>query len=152
MAEGTIDLGKEFISLCCQDVFDDSVLEGLSSILTQSNSSLVDVPDKDGMTPLMHAAYKGRLKLCQFLLDNGANVNSDMQSEGYTPLMFATIAGHSQIVQLLLNRGAKVDMTNKVNRTASQMGGFVGIWLWVVSMVTRYGMGGIHGNKRYLLL
>ena len=41
--------------------------------------------------------------------------------------MFATIAGHTQIVRLFLNHGAKTDTVNRVNRTAAQMGGFVGI-------------------------
>ena len=34
------------------------------------------------MTPLMHAAFAGKLELCQLLLDNGADVNSSLHSEG----------------------------------------------------------------------
>ena len=44
----------------------------------------------------------------------------------YTALMFATITGSVPVVQLLLESGANVDKTNNVNRTAAQMGGFVG--------------------------
>ena len=40
--------------------------------------------------------------------------------------MFATITGSVPVVQLLLENGANVDKTNNVNRTAAQMGGFVG--------------------------
>lgn len=41
--------------------------------------------------------------------------------------MFATISGHEDVVQLLLDHGARPDVVNKINRTAAQMGGFVGI-------------------------
>ena len=40
--------------------------------------------------------------------------------------MFATITGSVPVVRLLLESGANVDKTNNVNRTAAQMGGFVG--------------------------
>ena len=40
--------------------------------------------------------------------------------------MFATISGSGSVVQLLLEEGASVSATNNVNRTAAQMGGFVG--------------------------
>jgi hypothetical protein len=40
--------------------------------------------------------------------------------------MFATIAGHGAVVELLLERGARTSMVNGVNKTAAQLGAFVG--------------------------
>lgn len=37
---------------------------------------------QNGMTGLMHAAYKGNTEACNTLLENGADVNSNFQSDG----------------------------------------------------------------------
>lgn len=36
------------------------------------------------MTPLQHAAFKGRTDVCQLLLENGADVNSNHHENGYS--------------------------------------------------------------------
>lgn len=46
-----------------------------------------------GMTPLMHAAYKGKADMCHLLLQNGADVNCNQHEYGYTALMFAGLSG-----------------------------------------------------------
>ena len=40
--------------------------------------------------------------------------------------MFATISGSTDTVRLLLEAGAKPDVVNNINRTAGQLGAFVG--------------------------
>lgn len=45
------------------------------------------------MTPLMHAAYRGRTDICRLLLQHGANVNCSQHEYGYTALMFAALSG-----------------------------------------------------------
>lgn len=83
--------------------------------------------DKDGMTTLMHAAYKGNASMVECLLDNGATKEiNTTQKDGYTALMFATLAGSTETVQMLLQAGAKTDIINKVKRTAAQLGAFCG--------------------------
>lgn len=47
------------------------------------------------MTPLMHAAYKGRTDVCRLLLQHGADVNCNQHEYGYTALMFAALSGES---------------------------------------------------------
>ena len=37
------------------------------------------------------------------------------------------ISGHKRVVELLLERGARTSMVNGVNKTAAQLGAFVGI-------------------------
>lgn len=46
-----------------------------------------------GMTPLMHAAYKGKADMCKLLLQHGADVNCNEHEHGYTALMFAGLSG-----------------------------------------------------------
>ena len=48
-----------------------------------------------GMTPLMHAAYKGKADMCRLLLQHGADVNCNQHEYGYTALMFAGLSGLS---------------------------------------------------------
>ena len=45
-------------------------------------SYLLFSSSQNGMTGLMHAAYKGNTEACNTLLENGADVNSNFQSDG----------------------------------------------------------------------
>lgn len=53
-----------------------------------------------GMTPLMHAAYKGKADMCKLLLQHGADVNCNEHEHGYTALMFAGLSGMLLILQV----------------------------------------------------
>ncbi|XP_059899102.1 ankyrin repeat and MYND domain-containing protein 2-like [Gadus macrocephalus] len=86
----------------------------------------VNCLDEFGMTPLMHAAYKGKAHMCQLLLRHGADVNCNQHEYGYTALMFAGLSGKSDITTMMLDAGAEVDVVNSVGRTAAQMAAFVG--------------------------
>lgn len=54
---------------------------------------MVQSPLQYGMTPLMHAAYKGKTDMCKLLLQHGADVNCNEHEHGYTALMFAGLSG-----------------------------------------------------------
>lgn len=86
----------------------------------------LDCVDENELTPLQHACHTGQVELVKFLLDSGAGVNFTSRKDGYTPLMFAAISARADIVRLLLERGVDISPENCVNRTASQMAGFVG--------------------------
>ncbi|KAM9759998.1 arf-GAP with coiled-coil, ANK repeat and PH domain-containing protein 3b isoform 2-T2 [Menidia menidia] len=59
----------------------------------------------EGKTPLIQAVIGGSLIACEFLLQNGADVNQrDMRGRG--PLHHATCLGHTGQVCLFLKRGA----------------------------------------------
>ncbi|XP_039622297.1 arf-GAP with coiled-coil, ANK repeat and PH domain-containing protein 2-like isoform X2 [Polypterus senegalus] len=61
--------------------------------------------EDDNRTPLIQAVHGGSLVTCEFLLQNGANVNSqDVFKRG--PLHHAAILGHTGQVCLFLKRGA----------------------------------------------
>ncbi|XP_020353758.1 ankyrin repeat and MYND domain-containing protein 2-like [Oncorhynchus kisutch] len=86
----------------------------------------VNCLDENGMTPLMHAAYKGKADMCKLLLQHGADVNCNEHEHGYTALMFAGLSGKTDITWMMLDAGAETDVVNSVGRTASQMAAFVG--------------------------
>uniref|UniRef100_A0A8C0TD86 Ankyrin repeat and MYND domain-containing protein 2 n=1 Tax=Canis lupus familiaris TaxID=9615 RepID=A0A8C0TD86_CANLF len=94
--------------------------------LLASKNVHVNCLDENGMTPLMHAAYKGKLDMCKLLLRHGADVNCHQHEHGYTALMFAALSGNKDITWVMLEAGAETDVVNSVGRTAAQMAAFVG--------------------------
>ncbi|XP_033830768.1 ankyrin repeat and MYND domain-containing protein 2-like [Periophthalmus magnuspinnatus] len=94
--------------------------------LLASNEVRINCLDENGMTPLMHAAYKGKADMCRLLLQHGADVNCNQHEYGYTALMFAGLSGKTDITSMMLDAGAEIDLVNSVGRTAAQMAAFVG--------------------------
>ncbi|XP_074999743.1 ankyrin repeat and MYND domain-containing protein 2 isoform X2 [Calonectris borealis] len=94
--------------------------------LLGSKNVRVNCLDEHGMTPLMHAAYKGKIDMCRLLLRHGADVNCNEHEHGYTALMFAGLSGNKEITWMMLEAGAETDVVNSVGRTAAQMAAFVG--------------------------
>ncbi|KAF7691236.1 hypothetical protein HF521_011533 [Silurus meridionalis] len=94
--------------------------------LLRSKEVRVNCLDENGMTPLMHAAYKGQADVCKLLLHHGADVNCNEHEYGYTALMFASLSGNAEITCMMLDAGAETDPVNSVGRTAAQMAAFVG--------------------------
>ncbi|XP_074469430.1 ankyrin repeat and MYND domain-containing protein 2-like isoform X2 [Sebastes fasciatus] len=94
--------------------------------LLASKEVQVNCLDEYGMTPLMHAAYKGKADMCRLLLQHGADVNCNQHEYGYTALMFAGLSGKTDITSMLLEAGAEKDVVNSVGRSAAQMAAFVG--------------------------
>ncbi|KAA0702203.1 Ankyrin repeat and MYND domain-containing protein 2 [Triplophysa tibetana] len=97
-----------------------------ASRLIGSKDVRVNCLDEYGMTPLMHAAYKGKAGMCNLLLQHGADVNCNEHEHGYTALMFAGLSGKTDITWMMLDAGAETDVVNSVGRTAAQMAAFVG--------------------------
>ncbi|GMR42562.1 hypothetical protein PMAYCL1PPCAC_12757 [Pristionchus mayeri] len=94
--------------------------------LISSGEVSVDCEDKEGMTPLSSAAFKGSEELAKFLIAAGADVNTKAHKHGYTPLMFAALAGKPDLCRVLMDGGAYSQKTNTINKTASEMAAFVG--------------------------
>ncbi|XP_064008961.1 arf-GAP with coiled-coil, ANK repeat and PH domain-containing protein 2 isoform X2 [Pogoniulus pusillus] len=68
--------------------------------------------EENKTTPLIQAVRGGSLVTCEFLLQNGANVNiRDMKGRG--PLHHATVLGHTGQVCLFLKRGANQHATDE---------------------------------------
>jgi ankyrin repeat protein len=84
-------------------------LDKLSSVL-KSEPDLIDLPNKDGFTMLILAAYKGHDEIVDFLLNVGANVNYN--SEMGTALTAAVFRGNYKMSQNLLNNKANPNLTD----------------------------------------
>ncbi|XP_066135604.1 protein TANC1 isoform X1 [Saccopteryx bilineata] len=79
----------------------------------------IDVNGTDtlwGETALTAAAGRGKLEVCERLLERGAAV-SRTNRRGVPPLFCAARQGHWQIVRLLLERGCDVNLSDKQGRT-----------------------------------
>jgi hypothetical protein len=74
---------------------------------------------------LTGAAFHGHWRLCQFLIENGADVNQAEDETGETPLHSAlckSSAGHDPVVRVLLANGADPNSKTKVG---AETGGFM---------------------------
>ncbi|XP_023586184.1 protein TANC1 [Trichechus manatus latirostris] len=69
-----------------------------------------------GETALTAAAGRGKLEVCELLLEHGAVV-SRTNRRGVPPLFCAARQGHWQIVRLLLECGCDVNLSDKQGRT-----------------------------------
>lgn len=76
------------------------------------NGKGLDVPDKDGMTPLHHAANKRDAKTIEALLSKGVNINA-LDSSGRTPL---------DILQKQKNVGAAIGLNNAATTALKSRG------------------------------
>lgn len=75
---------------------------------------------------LTGACFHGHWQLCQFLIENGANVNVPLEATGETPLHAALCTAdrvsHNLVVKVLLANGAE---PNCVTRTGVETGAFM---------------------------
>ena len=73
--------------------------------------------DHIGWTPLHYACAKGQLEIAQYLLANGAIVDS-LSPGNTTPLMMAAYYAPPNAVKLLLEEGADPNLRNQGNASA----------------------------------
>jgi len=69
----------------------------------------VNVPEADGSTPLLWAAYHSHPEMVTALLEAGADPNAANRF-GITPLMQASRYGDEPVIRALLDGGAKLDI------------------------------------------
>jgi hypothetical protein len=87
--------------------------------LLLASGANVDVRNRDGVTPLYHAAAKNLPDLVALLLLKGADPNA-ANLQGDTPLHAAAAYGNKQVVELLLKAGAKPSTKSKDGMTPAQ--------------------------------
>jgi ankyrin repeat protein len=73
--------------------------------------------DHIGWTPLHYACANGHLDIAQFLIANGASIDSLSQGNT-TPLMMAVQSGNEVLVKLLLDKGADLQLRNSQGLSA----------------------------------
>ncbi|XP_056389482.1 protein TANC1 isoform X2 [Hyla sarda] len=79
----------------------------------------IDINENDtlwGETALTAAAGRGKLEVCELLLDHGA-VLSRLNRRGISPLFCAVRQGHWQVARLLMQHGCDVNLCDKQGRT-----------------------------------
>jgi ankyrin repeat protein len=99
--------------------------------LIRSNSTFLNVTDKDGNTILHVAAANGHRNVVKLLLESGADVNQKISLElplppytvvssraNWTPLHTAVYNNHRDIVTLLLAKGAEIDAKTSLDESA----------------------------------
>lgn len=90
--------------------------------LLESPLTQIDVRTAQDESPLMLAALKGYLDICQKLVDKDADVNKP----GWTPLHYAATGGHVAIVRLLLDNNAYIDAASPNGSTPLMMAAMYG--------------------------
>jgi ankyrin repeat protein len=84
--------------------------------LLATNSTLVNLPGKDEMTPLHTAARNGSFAAVAALLEHGAEVNAK-DTHGCTPLHSAIYGHHTAVARFLLDRGADANAARSEGAT-----------------------------------
>jgi len=79
----------------------------VKSLVLEKNARV----DHIAWTPLHYACTKGHLEVAQFLVANGASVDSTSLN-GTTPLMMAVQSGNEELIKFLLDKGADLRIRN----------------------------------------
>ncbi|XP_029157445.1 ankyrin repeat domain-containing protein 39 [Nylanderia fulva] len=74
--------------------------------------------DSAGYTPLHYAARNGHYRVCEILLQHGADVDATTPSLKSTSLHRAAIQGHAATVETLLRHGANANLRDTDGKTA----------------------------------
>ncbi|NXI40578.1 TANC1 protein, partial [Galbula dea] len=88
-------------------------------ILAIEKDHEIDINETDalwGETALTAAAGRGKLEVCELLLEHGAAVTR-ANRRGIPPLLCAVRQGHWQIAKLLVEHGSDVNLSDKQGRT-----------------------------------
>ena len=86
--------------------------------LVEQQPELINAYAPDGFQPLGLAAFFGQTEIVEFLLSQGAEVNSPSRNAlRVMPLHSATANKRTEIARLLLDQGANVDATQADNFT-----------------------------------
>ena len=88
-------------------------LPAVKELVLQNHARL----DHLGWTPMHYACTKGQLEVAQFLVANGAIVDSTSLN-GTTPLMMAVQSGNEQLIRFLLDQGADISIRNGMGFSA----------------------------------
>ena len=104
----------EYTAFYCAIVGD---YQGLANHIIE-NKSILYSRDKHGRPLLYIAARNGHYKVCEILLEYGADVNFP-NDKGSTPLHAASYHGHEDIINLLISYGADINKKNEFGLTPS---------------------------------
>ncbi len=85
--------------------------------LLVSHGALVNIPSCRKSTPLMGAAFSGKLDIVKYLVKHGGAVDTS-NLMGNAPLCAAAMGGHHKVISYLLKKGADVNHQTMTGDTA----------------------------------
>lgn len=117
---GTIDINEKSS--------DDSIAlhvaarEGLDEVVTLllNHGALKDARDKDGMTPLHHAAFSSEVNSARILLEAGVDIKV-LDLLGRSALHYGCASGPQSMVDLLVSYGFQMDFKDNYGETPSEV-------------------------------
>ena len=80
-------------------------------VISLISESSVDILDGEGRTPLIYASFSGNSEILQWLIEKGADVNTQ-DRRGYSALHAASQNRHVSIIQILLQSGANPNLVD----------------------------------------
>ncbi|TGV29587.1 hypothetical protein EN829_039785 [Mesorhizobium sp. M00.F.Ca.ET.186.01.1.1] len=86
-----------------------------------------DTPNKNGITPLMHAAYLNYMDMVQMLVARNVNLNASDSNFGYTALIESVRAGNEEVAEILVKGGADPNFRDNNGWTALHHAVYKGI-------------------------
>ena len=92
------------------------------AVLLSQPGITADVRTPQDESPLMIAALRGFLEVCEQLVAHDADVNKP----GWTPLHYAATGGHVQVIRLLLDQHAYIDAASPNGSTPLMMAAMYG--------------------------
>jgi uncharacterized protein len=91
-------------------------------VLVDAPQTQIEVRTLQDESPLMLAALKGYVDICEKLIDRDADVNKP----GWAPLHYAATGGHDAVVLLLLENAAYIDAASPNGSTPLMMAAHYG--------------------------
>lgn len=91
----------------------------LASLLISAGAQ-VNYQDKEGVTPLIHAAYSGDLEIVKKLIEYNADLNLS-DNEGISPIIAASAGGYVEIIKEILKHDINLIHSSDIDGTNSLM-------------------------------
>lgn len=100
----------------------------------------VNARDKEGKTPMHHAARSGHIPTARALLNSGADINA-LSNDGHTPLHVASWGRTPEMVKFLVERGARMNVRDKLGKTPEDIAqqSFKAYHGWKPGMAEKFG-------------
>ncbi|XP_075707390.1 uncharacterized protein LOC142741953 [Rhinoderma darwinii] len=108
--------GRSALAVSCLCVPTGHRHQQLISVLLE-HGAIPELQDKEGLTPLLVAAYEGQEEVAELLLEAGADPDRPGEDQ-MTPLLAAASGGHAETVRVLLLWGASTDVLDREGRSA----------------------------------
>ncbi|KAL0583816.1 hypothetical protein ABG067_006260 [Albugo candida] len=99
---------------------EEGIDEKFMRLLDDSQLDLINALNPAGYLPVHTAAYHGRIRMIECLLDRGVDVNA-IGPRGNTTLHLAASQSHEEAVKYLINRGANPAIRNNTRQTAYEV-------------------------------